>query len=88
LGISKRGDVYLRTLLIQGARSVFNSKLRYTTLEQQNKKSYSRFDGWMFSLAERSCHNKTVVALANKLARVVYAVLRNGNDYNEYEVCS
>ena len=88
LGISKRGDVYLRTLLIQGARAVFNSKLRYTTLDQQNKKDYSRFTGWMFSLAERSCHNKTVVAIANKLARVVYAVLRNEDEYNEYKVCS
>ena len=87
LGISKRGDVYLRTLLIQGARSVFNSKLRYTTLEQQSKKDYSRFTGWMFNLAERSCHNKTVVAIANKLARVVYVVLRNENEYNEDKVC-
>ena len=88
MGISKRGDVYLRTLLIQGARAVFNSKLRYTTLEQQSKKDYSRFTGWMFNLAERSCHNKTVVAIANKLARVVYAILRNENEYNEYKVCS
>jgi transposase len=88
LSISKRGDVYLRTLLIQGARSVFNAKLRYTTVEQHNKKDYSRFTDWMFSLAERSCHNKTVVAIANKLARVVYAVLRNGDDYNEYKVCN
>lgn len=88
LSISKRGDVYLRTLLIQGARSVFNAKLRYTTVEQHNKKDYSRFTDWMFSLAERSCHNKTVVAIANKLARIVYAVLRNGDDYNEYKVCN
>ena len=88
LGISKRGDVYLRTLLIQGARSLFNSKLRYTTLEQQSKKDYSRFTGWMFNLADRSCHNKTVVAIANKLARVVYAVLRNENEYTEHKVCS
>ena len=88
LGISKRGDVYLRTLLIQGARAVFNSKLRYTTLEQQSKKDYSRFTGWMFNLADRSCHNKTVVAIANNLARVVYAVLRNENEYTEHKVCS
>lgn len=88
LGISKRGDVYLRTLLIQGARSVFNAKLRHTNLELQNKKDYSRFTFWMINLAERSCHNKTVVAIANKLARVVYSVLRNGDDYNEYKVCN
>lgn len=78
----------MRTFLIQGARSVFNTKFRYTTLEQKNKKDYSRFTDWMFSLAERSYHNKTVVAIANKLARVLYAVLRNGDDYNEYKVCN
>jgi hypothetical protein len=42
----------------------------------------------MFSLAERSCHNKTAVSIANKLARILYAVLRNGDDYNEYKVCN
>ena len=42
----------------------------------------------MFSLAERSCHNKTVVAIANKLARVVYVVLRNGDDYFESKICN
>ncbi|WP_341790531.1 hypothetical protein [Rickettsia endosymbiont of Polydrusus tereticollis] len=42
----------------------------------------------MFNLSERCGHNKTTVAIANKLARVVFAVLRNGNDYNESKVCS
>ena len=87
LGISKRGDIYLRTLLIQGARAVFNSKLRYTTAEQKAKKDYSKFTEWMFNLSERNGHNKTVVACANKLARVVYAVLKSGNDYTESKVC-
>lgn len=53
LGISKRGDVYLRTLLIQGARAVLNAKLRFTTEEQKAKKEYSKFTDWMFNLAER-----------------------------------
>jgi transposase len=86
--ISKRGDIYLRTLLIQGARAVLNTKLRFTTEEQKAKKDYSRFTQWMFSLSERSGHNKTTVAVANKLARVVFAVLRSGNDYVESKVCS
>ncbi len=43
LGISKRGDIYLRTLLIQGARSILNSKIRFTTEEQKSKKDYSKF---------------------------------------------
>ena len=88
LGISKRGDVYLRTLLIQGARAVLNAKLRITTEEQKATKDYSKFTHWMFSLSERSGHNKTVVAVANKLARVVFAVLRSGNDYIESKVCN
>lgn len=88
LGISKRGDVYLRTLLIQGARAVFNAKVRFTTEVQKTTKDYSSFTGWMFSLSERCGHNKTVVAVANKLARVVFAVLRSGNNYNESKVCN
>lgn len=88
LGISKRGDIYLRTLLIQGARSVLNSKIRFTTEEQKSKKDYSKFTEWMFNLSERNGHNKTVVAVANKLARVVFALLSSGDDYTESKVCS
>lgn len=88
LGISKRGNIYLRTLLIQGARAVLNSKIRFTTEEQESKKDYSKFTEWMFNLSKRSGHNKTIVAVANKLARVVFAVLSSGNDYLESKVCS
>ncbi|WP_342225902.1 hypothetical protein [Rickettsia endosymbiont of Urophora cardui] len=42
----------------------------------------------LFNLSERSSHNKTTVAIANKLARVVFAVLRSGDDYVESKVCS
>jgi transposase len=88
LSISKRGNVYLRTLLIQGARAVFNAKMRFTTETQKVKKDYSKFTGWMFNLSERCGHNRTVVAVANKLARVVFAVLSSGNNYNESKVCN
>ncbi len=88
LSISKRGDTYLRTLLIQGARAVLNAKLRFTTEAQKNKKDFTRFTQWMYNLSERCGHNKTTVAVANKLARIVFAVLRTGNDYNETKVCS
>ncbi len=57
LGISKRGDIYLRTLLIQGARSILNSKIRFTTEEQKSKKDYSKFTEWMFNLSERNGHS-------------------------------
>ncbi|WP_342271790.1 IS110 family transposase [Candidatus Tisiphia endosymbiont of Parasteatoda lunata] len=88
LGISKRGDIYLRTFLIQGARSILNSKIRFTTEEQKSKKDYSKFTEWMFNLSERNGHNKTVVAVANKLARVVFALLSSGDDYTESKVCN
>ena len=42
----------------------------------------------MFNLSERNGHNKTTVAVANKLARVVFAVLSSGNDYIDSKVCS
>jgi transposase len=75
-------------LLIQGARAVFNAKVRFTTETQKEKKDYSKFTGWMFNLSERSGDNKTVIAVANKLARVVFAVLNSGNNYNESKVCN
>lgn len=87
LGISKRGDVYLRTLLIQGARSLLNAKFRYTTEEQRSNKDFSKFTAWMLILAEKRGHNRTVVAIANKLARVVFALLSNNYDYDENKVC-
>lgn len=87
LGISKRGDVYLRTLLIQGARSLLNAKFRYTTEEQRSNKDFSKFTAWMLILEEKRGHNRTVVAIANKLARVVFALLSNNYDYDENKVC-
>ncbi len=58
LGISKRGDIYLRTLLIQGGRAVLNAKLRFISEEQKSKKDYSKFTGWIFNLIERRGHLK------------------------------
>ena len=72
--------------MIQGARSLLNTKFRYTTEEQRVNKDCSKFTEWMFSLAEKRGHNRTVVAVANKLARVVFAVLSN-NSYDESKVC-
>jgi transposase len=86
-GISKRGDVYLRSLLVQGARAVLNAELRYANKGSQNHKDHSKFTVWIHNLSERCGSNKTVVAVANKLARVVFAVLSSGNDYLENKVC-
>jgi transposase len=71
LGISKRGDVYLRTLLIHGARSVLFSL----------KRDPDRADGWLSRVANRRNPNIAAVALANKNARIVWALLAHGRDY-------
>jgi transposase len=71
LGISKRGDTYLRTLLIHGARSVL----------QHLKPRADQADGWLERLAARRNPNIATVALANKNARIVWALLTRGRDY-------
>ena len=67
LGISKRGNVYLRTLLIHGARAALPS------LSQSD----TPLGRWLKAMIERGVHrNAVVVALANKLARIAWAILR------------
>jgi len=87
LGISKRGDVYLRNLLIHGARAVFNSRTGVIKKSGKIEKDDSKFSQWMINLQTRRGYNTSVVAVANKLARVVYAVLKNDQPYNEVKVC-
>lgn len=70
-GISKRGDVVLRTLLIHGARSV----LRLTAARNDRKSL------WVEGLKARSCNNVAAVALAAKNARIIWAMLTRGTDY-------
>ncbi len=90
LGISKRGDVYLRNLLIHGARAVFNTRMNKekTPYKEEQELKRSNFTIWINGLAERRGYNTSVVAVANKLARVVYAVLKGDNEYEEIKVCS
>ena len=71
LGISKRGDAYLRVLLIHGARSVMRTS--------RGKKD--RLSQWVTRLAARSHANVAVVAMANKTTRMAWAMLKNGTDY-------
>lgn len=71
LGISKRGDAYLRTLMIHGARSALRTA----------KFKDDRLSQWTVRLAERSHPNVAAIALANKTARMAWAMLRNGTDY-------
>lgn len=90
LGISKRGDTYLRNLLIHGARAVFNARVSRSKIPSGEEPIIKRssFTKWIENLSGRKGYNTSVVAVANKLARVVYAVLKSGNEYEEVKVCS
>lgn len=77
-GISKRGDRYLRMLLIHGARSVL---LRAGQLQRQGK-ALNALQRWALALRERSGHNKATCALANKLARVAWATWMHGTVFD------
>jgi len=71
LGISKRGDAYLRSILIHGARSVIRTA----------KHKDDRLSQWVTNLAARRHPNVAAAALANKTARIAWAMLRHGTDY-------
>ncbi len=71
LGISKRGNKYLRTLFIQGARSVV----------QQRHKQAPGLSSWLAQLLERAHQNVVIVALANKMVRMAWAVLCKNERY-------
>lgn len=71
LGISKRGDRYLRSLLIHGARSV---------VIQADRKD-DQLSRWVNRIRARRGFNKAVVALANKMARMGWAILANQTSY-------
>jgi transposase len=72
LGISKRGDVYLRQLLIHGARAV----MRWVERKED------RTSRWASGVKARRHTNVACVALANKMARVAYAVMTTGKPYD------
>ena len=75
--ISKRGDRYLRMLLTHGARSV----LQAATKAVQAGRAVDELRQWALALQRRSNHNKATCALANKLARICYATLRDEQAY-------
>ncbi len=76
--ISKRGDPYLRTLLVHGARSALNAAI----MKLSAGKDLTRLQRWAVELASRAGHNKAATALANKLARIAFAVVRQGRDFD------
>ena len=76
--ISKRGDSYLRMLLIHGARAVV-----CTTGSLKNP---DRLRAWVIKLEKARGHNKATVALANRMARIAWAVWKNDTVFNATEV--
>jgi len=70
-GISKQGDKHVRTLLIHGARAAMNA-----AVNKDDPRSR-----WVASLAARRNKNIATVALANKNARIAWAILSRGEDY-------
>jgi len=72
LGISKRGDSYLRTLMIHGARAVIYA----------SERKLNAPEGWLKNLLLRRNKNVAAVALANKNARIVWALLAHERDFS------
>lgn len=75
--ISKRGNRYLRRLFVHGARAVL-LRVKYDT---------AGLGRWVDQLAARTARNKVIVAIANKLARIAWAVLSKAVDYRHAPLC-
>lgn len=83
LGISKRGDRYLRTLLIHGARSFIQGiARRKESSTTRSRPRTSAFEAWLQTLVARRNRNIGAVALANKSARIVWALLAKDRVYD------
>lgn len=74
--ITKRGDTYLRGLLTQGARSTLNAAL------SRAPEKRSRLEHWIVELHRRAGYHKTLVAIANKHARICWAMLAHEESYD------
>jgi transposase len=74
--ITRRGDAYLRTLLIQGARSALQAALRRAPIRRD------RLSAWIVQLAQRVGYHKTLVAIANKHARIIWALLARDQTFD------
>jgi len=79
--ISKKGDRYLRMLLTHGARSV----LRAAAVAVNAGRQVCGIRQWALAVQQRTHHNKAACALANKLARICYATLRDHAPFAESE---
>ena len=75
-GITRRGDAYVRTLLVQGAKSSLKQALK------ASPENATRLQRWACQLHGRAGYHKTLVAIANKNARVLWALLARDEHYN------
>lgn len=80
--LTKRGDTYLRTLLIHGARAV----LQAARLRQRRGQPLDPLQTWALSVLDRQGHNKAACALANKLARRLWAMEHHGQAFDPHHV--
>jgi len=71
LGISKRGDPYLRRLFVHGGRAVVS----------RVKRDAHQFGSWLDRLEARSPRNVVIIAMANKIVRIAWSVLTSGQTY-------
>ena len=77
-GITKAGDGYLRALLIMGARAVLAAAPGRT----------DRISRWALAVQARRGYMRALVAIANKNARLAWAVLRRGEDFRMHEIAT
>jgi len=76
--ITKRGDTYLRGLLTQGARSTLNAALA------RGPDKRSHLEHWIVALRQRVGYHKALVAIANKHARICWALLARNESYDPH----
>ena len=74
--ISRRGDAYLRSLLVQGAKSALQTALR------RSPEKATRLQRWIVEIYARVGYHKTLVAIANKHARMIWAMLARDRGYD------
>ena len=80
--ITRRGDAYLRTLLILGAKSAWQAALR------KPPELRHRLQRWIVEVFGRIGYHKTLVAIANKHARIIWALLVKGEDFDVRRLAS
>lgn len=80
--LTKRGDVYVRTLLIHGARAV----LQAARMKQRRGQALDPLQAWALKVQDTRGHNKAACALANKLARRLWAMEHHGTRFDPHHV--